>query len=161
MPAFGTCAPARRCSSRRRRSRCCRRRRSRTGAGESPPAERSTAKWRRSTAVSARRSEISSGSRKIACRASVPDVLPSRHPGWMAEPQSPTYPSARVIAELAREAQRQQLHSIEALDSKAATLIGFGGVLLGLVFSSSIATRHWNLVLTIGVALLAAGISGL
>jgi hypothetical protein len=34
-------------------------------------------------------------------------------------------------------------------------------VLLGLVFSASIATRHWNLVLTIGVALLAAGISGL
>jgi hypothetical protein len=79
----------------------------------------------------------------------------------MAEPQSPSYPSARVIAELAREAQRQQLHSIEALDSKAATLIGFGGVLLGLVFSASVATNHWNGVLTVGVALLAAGISGL
>ena len=33
------------------------------------------------------------------------------------EPQSPTYPSARVIEELAREAQLQQLHSIEALDT--------------------------------------------
>jgi ABC-type Fe3+-siderophore transport system permease subunit len=70
----------------------------------------------------------------------------------MAVPQTPSYPSARVIAELAREAQRQQLHSIEALDSKAATLIGFGGVL---------ATDHWNRVLTVGVALLAAGIAGL
>src|SRR3954447_18270505 len=79
----------------------------------------------------------------------------------MAESQSPTYPSARVIADLAREAQLQQLHSIEALDSKAATLIGFGGVLLGLVFSTSIATDHWNRALTVGVALLAAGISGL
>src|SRR3954462_1688061 len=79
----------------------------------------------------------------------------------MAEPQSPMYPSARVIADLAREAQLQQLHSIEALDSKAATLIGFGGVLLGLVFSTSIATHHWNRALTVGVALLAAGISGL
>src|SRR3954447_7497741 len=79
----------------------------------------------------------------------------------MAEPQSPTYPSARVIADLAREAQLQQLHSIEALDSKAATLIGFGGVLLGLVFSTSIATEHWNRALTVGVSLLAVGISGL
>ena len=79
----------------------------------------------------------------------------------MAEPQSPPYPSARVIAELAREAQLQQLHSIEALDSKAATLIGFGGVLLGLVFSASIAVEHWNFVLTVGVALLAVGIAGL
>lgn len=79
----------------------------------------------------------------------------------MAEPQSPTYPSARVIAELAREAQLQQLESIEALDSKAATLIGFAGVLLGLVFSASIATRHWNDALTVGVILLAVGIGGL
>ena len=79
----------------------------------------------------------------------------------MAVPQTPSYPSARVIAELAREAQRQQLHSIEALDSKAATLIGFGGVLLGLVFSASTATEHWNGVLTAGVAALAAGIAGL
>jgi hypothetical protein len=70
----------------------------------------------------------------------------------MAVPQTPSYPSARVIAELAREAQRQQLHSIEALDSKAATLIGFSGVLLGLVFSASTATEHWNGVLTAGVA---------
>jgi vacuolar-type H+-ATPase subunit I/STV1 len=76
-------------------------------------------------------------------------------------PSTPSYPSARVIAELAREAQRQQLHSIEALDSKAATLIGFGGVLLGLVFSASVATRHWNGVLTVGVSLLALGIAGL
>jgi hypothetical protein len=79
----------------------------------------------------------------------------------VAEPQSPSYPSARVIAELAREAQLQQLHSIEALDSKAATLIGFGGVLLGLVFTASVATEHWNWVLTVGVALLALGIGGL
>jgi hypothetical protein len=79
----------------------------------------------------------------------------------MAEPQSPTYPSARTIADLAREAQLQQLHSIEALDSKAATLIGLGGVLLGLVFSASIAVEHWNGVLTVGVSLLAAGIAGL
>jgi hypothetical protein len=79
----------------------------------------------------------------------------------MAEPQTPSYTSARVIADLAREAQLQQLHSIEALDSKAATLIGFGGVLLGLVFSTSIATEHWNRALTVGVSLLAVGISGL
>jgi ABC-type Fe3+-siderophore transport system permease subunit len=79
----------------------------------------------------------------------------------MAEPQSPNYPSAQVIAELAREAQLQQLQSLEALDTKAATLIGFAGVLLGLVFSSSIATDHWNTALTIGVIVLAIGIGGL
>jgi hypothetical protein len=77
------------------------------------------------------------------------------------QPQSPTYPSARVIAELAREAQLQQLHSIEALDTKAATLIGFGGVLLGLVFTASVATTRWNAVLTAGVASLAVGVGGL
>jgi hypothetical protein len=79
----------------------------------------------------------------------------------MAEPRTPSYPSARLIAELGREAQLQQLQSLEALDAKAATLIGFGGVLLGLVFSSSIATDHWNAALTAGVITLAAGIGGL
>jgi hypothetical protein len=79
----------------------------------------------------------------------------------MAEPQPPMSSSARLIADLAREAQLQQLHSIEALDSKAATLIGFDGVLLGLVFSASIATEHWNAVLTAGVVLLALGVAGL
>jgi hypothetical protein len=79
----------------------------------------------------------------------------------MVVPQSPSYPSARAIAELAREAQIEQLRSIEALDTKAATLIGFAGVLLGLVFSSSIATDHWNHVLTAGVAALSVGIVGL
>jgi hypothetical protein len=79
----------------------------------------------------------------------------------MAAGPEPEYPSARAIAELAREAQRQQLRSLEALDTKAATLIGFGGVLLGLVFSSSVATEHWNTALTLGVVLLAVGIAGL
>jgi hypothetical protein len=79
----------------------------------------------------------------------------------MAVPQTPSYPSARVIAELAREAQIEQLRSIEGLDAKAATLIGFAGVLLGLVFTSSIATDHWNDALTAGVASLSVGIVGL
>ena len=79
----------------------------------------------------------------------------------MAVPQTPSYPSARVIAELAREAQSQQLHSLESLDSKAATLIGFAAVLLGLVFSASIAVDHWNAVLSVGVSLLAVGMGGL
>jgi hypothetical protein len=79
----------------------------------------------------------------------------------MAVPQSPSYPSARVIAELAREAQLQQLQSIDALDTKAATLIGFGGVLLGLVFTSRVATDHWNGALTIGIVVLAVAIVGL
>jgi ABC-type Fe3+-siderophore transport system permease subunit len=79
----------------------------------------------------------------------------------MAMPQTPGYSSARVIAELAREAQVEQLRSIEGLDAKAATLIGFAGVVLGLVFSSSIATERWNDALTAGVAALSVGIVGL
>jgi hypothetical protein len=80
----------------------------------------------------------------------------------MALPQTSEYPSARAIAELAREAQIQQLRSLDALDTKAATLIGFSSVLLGLVFSSSsVATQHWNTALTLGVILLAVAIAGL
>lgn len=79
----------------------------------------------------------------------------------MAESQTPRYPSARAVAELAREAQLQQLRSIESLDTKAAALIGFTGVLLGLVFTSPAVTDQWNTALTVGVSALAVGIVGL
>ena len=53
--------------------------------------------------------------------------------------------SASVIAELAREAQLGQLSAIDSLDTKAATLMGFAGVFLGLSFSSETARTHWNM----------------
>lgn len=64
------------------------------------------------------------------------------------------YPSAEVISAIARERQLALLQQVGALDTKAATLLGLTGVVLGLVFSSDLATDHWNAVLTIGVVLL-------
>ena len=73
---------------------------------------------------------------------------------------APQHPSAATIAELARHAQDSQVASIQSLDGKAATLIGFSGVVLGLVFTSSAADR-WNVALTVGVSLILAGITAL
>jgi len=71
---------------------------------------------------------------------------------------APRPQSASVIAELAREAQLGQLSAIDSLDTKAATLMGFAGVFLGLLFSSETARTHWNMRFSISVGLLAAGI---
>ena len=70
------------------------------------------------------------------------------------------HPSAETIADLARHKQEGQLQAIELLDAKASTLIGFGGVVLGLVFTSP-ATDHWNLGLSIGVVILLLAIVAL
>jgi hypothetical protein len=69
-----------------------------------------------------------------------------------------SYPSARLIAELAREAQLQQLQSLDSLDTKATSILGLAGVLLGLVFTSSVAVDRWSLVLTIGAGFIGASI---
>jgi hypothetical protein len=66
--------------------------------------------------------------------------------------------SAHFIADLARESQARQLANIDSLDGKAATLVGFAGVVLGLVFTSSAATEHWNHGLTLGAVVLAVAI---
>jgi hypothetical protein len=58
--------------------------------------------------------------------------------------------SASVIADLARQKQEGQLQAIDSLDAKASTLIGFSGVVLGLIFTSP-AVDHWNWGLTVGV----------
>jgi uncharacterized membrane protein HdeD (DUF308 family) len=62
--------------------------------------------------------------------------------------------TAEIIATLAREAQLQQLSSIESLDTKAASLIGFAGVVLGLLFTAPASTTRWNLAMTIGAGLI-------
>jgi hypothetical protein len=71
---------------------------------------------------------------------------------------STAYPSAKAIAELAREAQLQQLQGLDSLDTKSASLIGLSGVLLGLIFTSSVATDRWSLALSIGAGLIGVSI---
>ena len=63
-----------------------------------------------------------------------------------------------VIAGLAREAQLQQLSTIDSLDTKAASLIGFAGVVLGLLFTAPVSTDHWNTALTIGASAILAAV---
>jgi hypothetical protein len=76
----------------------------------------------------------------------------------MATATPTSYPSAQAIAELAREAQLQQLQALDSLDTKAASLIGLSGVLLGLIFTSTIATNRWSMLLSIGAGLIGASI---
>ena len=57
-----------------------------------------------------------------------------------------TFASAAYIAEVSREGQLAQLQEIDGLDQKASSLIGFAGVILGLLFTSSFASQHWSLV---------------
>jgi hypothetical protein len=64
--------------------------------------------------------------------------------------------SSSLIAELAREAQLGQLQFLDGLDAKAANLIGFAGIVLGLMFTSDFAREDWNCALTAGASLLAA-----
>jgi hypothetical protein len=71
---------------------------------------------------------------------------------------STAYPSAKAIAELAREAQLQQLQGLDSLDTKSASLIGLSGVLLGLIFTSSVAIDRWSLSLSIGAGLIGVSI---
>jgi hypothetical protein len=59
-----------------------------------------------------------------------------------------------VIATMAREAQLAQLSSIDGLDTKAASLIGFAGVLLGLLFTAPATVDRWNAAMSIGAAAL-------
>jgi hypothetical protein len=64
----------------------------------------------------------------------------------------PPAPSAELISSFARERLTRQLTTIDSLDFKAATLIGFAGVVLGLLFTSPL-TDRWNLVLSAAAVL--------
>jgi uncharacterized membrane protein HdeD (DUF308 family) len=66
--------------------------------------------------------------------------------------------ASEVIAALAREAQLQQLATIDSLDTKAASLIGFAGVVLGLLFTAPSTTQRWNVALTVGASAILAGV---
>jgi hypothetical protein len=62
--------------------------------------------------------------------------------------------SSAIILDLAREQQQALVQRANDLDTKAAALLGFTGLLLGLLFSSSLAVQHWNELFTAGAALL-------
>lgn len=59
------------------------------------------------------------------------------------------------MAAAARSSQAAQLAELSALDSKAANLIGFLGVALSLLYTSTFADAHWTWALTSGTAALA------
>jgi len=66
--------------------------------------------------------------------------------------------SAAEIADLVRASHDRQLETLNSLDQKAATLLGFAGVVLGLIFNSSVAIENWNAGLTTGAAATALAI---
>lgn len=64
--------------------------------------------------------------------------------------------SEAIVAVAARSSQAAQLAELGALDGKAANLIGFLGVALSLLYTSTFADGHWTWALTTGTAALAA-----
>lgn len=64
--------------------------------------------------------------------------------------------SEDIVAAAARSGQAAQLAELGALDGKAANLIGFLGVALSLLFTSTFADGHWTWALTTGAAALAS-----
>jgi hypothetical protein len=64
--------------------------------------------------------------------------------------------SEAIVAAAARRSQAAQLDEMRALDGKAANLIGFLGVALSLLYTSTFADGHWTWALTTGTASLVA-----
>lgn len=75
----------------------------------------------------------------------------------VADQQPPMPTSATIVYDVLRERVATQLAQIDALDTKASALLGFVGVLLGLLFTNSDITAHWNGWLTTAVVLLVLG----
>ena len=67
--------------------------------------------------------------------------------------QEPT-DSAAIVCDVLRERVATQLTQVDGLDTKAAALLGFAGVLLGLLFANTDLTSHWNCWMTAAVVLL-------
>jgi hypothetical protein len=76
-------------------------------------------------------------------------------PGWLpaVNPRG-----APIILDIAREQQRVVMQQANELDAKATGLLGFAGLLLGLLFSSDLAADHWNSFFTVGAILLGAAL---
>ena len=63
-------------------------------------------------------------------------------------------PGLGVVLPLAREQLAAQYENQEALTTRAAQLLGFSGVVLGLTANSSFLQSHWHVASTWGVVLL-------
>lgn len=73
----------------------------------------------------------------------VPDTSPNRQPN-----------STGLVSDVLRERTTAQLAQVDGLDSKAASALGFAGVLLGLMFANSSIDAEWNAWMTVAVVLL-------
>lgn len=69
-------------------------------------------------------------------------------------PQQHQTGSDAIIAAAARSSQAAQLAELRTLDGKAANLIGFLGVALSLLYTSTFADGHWTWALTTGAGAL-------
>lgn len=67
--------------------------------------------------------------------------------------REPTGDSVSIVCDVLRERVATQLAQIDGLDTKASALLGFTGVLLGLLFANTDLTSHWNCWLTASVVL--------
>jgi hypothetical protein len=68
-------------------------------------------------------------------------------------PQDPVDDSVAIVCDVLRERVATQLAQVDGLDTKASALLGFAGVLLGLLFTNTDLTSHWNGWLTAAVVL--------
>jgi hypothetical protein len=69
--------------------------------------------------------------------------------------------SAAIVCDVLRERVATQLTQVDGLDTKAAALLGFTGVLLSLLFANTGLTSHWNYWMTAAVVLLALSAAAL
>lgn len=67
--------------------------------------------------------------------------------------REPAADSVSIVCDVLRERVATQLAQIDSLDTKASSLLGFTGVLLGLLFANTDLTPHWNSWLTAAVVL--------
>jgi hypothetical protein len=67
--------------------------------------------------------------------------------------QDPVEDSVVVVCDVLRERVATQLAQVDGLDTKASALLGFAGILLGLLFTNTDLTSHWNDWLTAAVVL--------
>ena len=85
-------------------------------------------------------------------------MLDRRRDAAAPPPRASGGASIAIVLDLAREAQLAQLDQLTRLDATASGLIGFAGIMLGLLFTSDVATSYWAWPLSLSAALLAGSV---
>jgi hypothetical protein len=85
-------------------------------------------------------------------------MLDARRDAAASLPTATTSAGIAIVLDLAREAQIAQLDQLTRLDATASGLIGFAGVVLGLLFTSDVATSHWTWSLSLSALLLGGSV---